>query len=96
MITSASFSAFHKIHQEEIWHFYLGSSITIHLISPEGEYSAVVLGNNILKGEVPQYIVKGGDWFAAEVLEEDSYTLVGCTVAPGFDFADFVFQKEKT
>jgi predicted cupin superfamily sugar epimerase len=95
VITSASFSAFHKIHQEEIWHFYLGSSITIHLISPEGEYSAVILGNDILNGEVPQYVVKGEWWFAVTVNEVDNYALTGCTVAPGFDFDDFILPKRK-
>ncbi len=93
VITSASFSAWHKIHQEEIWHFYLGSSITIHLISPEGEYSAVVLGNDISKGEVPQYVVKGEWWFAVTVNNENSFALTGCTVAPGFDFDDFILPS---
>jgi predicted cupin superfamily sugar epimerase len=95
VITSASFSAFHKIHQEEIWHFYLGSSITIHLISPDGEYSAVVLGADILNGEVPQYVVKGEWWFAVTVNEEESYALTGCTVAPGFNFDDFILPSQK-
>jgi predicted cupin superfamily sugar epimerase len=95
VITSASFSAFHKIHQEEIWHFYLGSSITIHLISPEGEYSVVVLGNNIINGEIPQYVVKGEWWFAVTVNEDDSYALTGCTVAPGFNFDDFILPSQK-
>jgi len=95
VITSESFSAFHKIHQEEIWHFYLGSSITIHLISPEEEYSSITLGNDILNGEVPQYIVKGEWWFAVTVNEEKSYALTGCTVAPGFDFDDFILPSRK-
>ena len=95
VITSESFSAWHKIHQEEIWHFYLGSSITIHLISPEGEYSAITLGNDIAKGEVPQYVVKGEWWFAVTVNKQNSYALTGCTVAPGFDFDDFILPTRK-
>ncbi len=95
VITSESFSAWHKIHQEEFWHFYLGSSITIHLISPEGEYSTVVLGNDIVNGEVPQYVVKGEWWFAVTVNKEKNYALTGCTVAPGFDFDDFILPSRK-
>jgi predicted cupin superfamily sugar epimerase len=60
------------------------------MISASGDYSYVTIGNDFLKGEVPQFTVKGGDWFAAEVADENAFTLTGCTVAPGFDFADFV------
>jgi len=89
MLTSGNFSAFHRIKQDEIWHFYKGSPISLHTISKEGNYQNLKIGNNLDKGEVPQYVVPGGDWFAAEVEEKDSYALVGCTVSPGFDFDDF-------
>ncbi|MGB0887334.1 MAG: cupin domain-containing protein [Vicingaceae bacterium] len=95
VITSESFSAWHKIHQEEIWHFYLGASITIHLISPEGKYSSIVLGNDILNGEIPQYVVKGEWWFAVTVNKENDYALTGCTVAPGFHFDDFILPSRQ-
>ena len=88
-------SAFHKINQDEIWHYYKGAPLKLHIISSDGDYSFVMIGNDFDKGEVPQYVVKGGDWFAAEVLEKNSYTLVGCTVSPGFDFADFVLPKRE-
>ena len=93
LLTSDKFSAFHKINQDEIWHFYKGSPLKLHCISSQGDYSFVIVGNDLRKGEIPQHIVKGGDWFAAEVIDKDSYTLVGCTVAPGFDFADFILPK---
>lgn len=89
LLSSNDFSAFHRINQDETWHFYEGSSITIHQISPEGIYSSIVLGNDILEKEVYQYTVKGGFWFGATVNKKNSYTLVGCAVAPGFDFNDF-------
>jgi hypothetical protein len=95
LLTSEKFSAFHKINQDEIWHFYKGAPLRLHIISKEGTYSAVTIGNDFEKGEVPQYVVTGGDWFAAEVIAPDNYTLVGCTVAPGFDFADFVLPERK-
>jgi predicted cupin superfamily sugar epimerase len=49
----------------------------------------IKLGNDFQKNEIPQYVVPGGTWFAAEVLEESAYSFTGCTVSPGFDFADF-------
>ncbi len=89
LLTSENFSAFHRIRQDEIWHFYLGSPVTLHIISPDGEYSASEVGHHIEKGEVPQLAILAGHWFAAEVKAKNAFCLVGCTVAPGFNFADF-------
>ncbi len=96
LLTSDTFSAFHKINQDEIWHFYKGSSIKLHIISPEGNYSKVIIGNAIENGEHPQYVVPAKYWFAAEVVNNNDYALVGCTVSPGFDFKDFVLPKHDT
>jgi len=95
LLTAESFSAFHRIIQDEAWHFYEGSPLFLHMISPEGEYTRVIIGRNFEKGEVPQFVVPGGTWFAAEVSREDSFSLLGCTVAPGFDFADFEMGVRK-
>ncbi|WP_139957634.1 cupin domain-containing protein [Flavicella sediminum] len=95
LLKSEKFSAFHKINQDEIWHFHEGSSLKIHQISPEGNYSFICLGNDLLKGQTYQHIVLAGYWFAATVNDKNSYSLVGCTVAPGFDFKDFVLPKRK-
>ena len=89
LLTSAEFSAFHRILQDEIWHFYDGSPIRLHMISESGEYTQHIIGRNFSHGEKPQLIVPGGSWFASEVMDKDSYSLVGCTVAPGFNFDDF-------
>lgn len=95
LLTSDSFSAFHRIKQDEIWHFYKGSPIKLHIISEEGQHTTVIIGNDLEKGECPQYVVKAGDWFAAEVIKENAYSLVGCTVSPGFDFRDFDLPKRQ-
>lgn len=95
LLPSRKFSAFHRIKQDEIWHYYKGSAICLHIISPEGVYTTHIVGNDILNGEQSQLVVKSGDWFAATVIEDDSYSLVGCTVAPGFDFADFELAKKE-
>ena len=89
LLTSTMFSAFHRIHQDEIWHFYDGSPLLLHIISPKGKYSAYIVGNNVSSNQKPQVIVPGGSWFAANVIGDNSYSLVGCTVSPGFDFLDF-------
>jgi predicted cupin superfamily sugar epimerase len=89
LLKSDQFSAFHRIKQDEIWHFYEGSPIKIHMITKEGQYASVIVGRDMMANQVPQYVVKGGIWFAAEVLEEGSFSFVGCTVSPGFDFQDF-------
>ncbi len=89
MLTSDEFSAFHKVNQDEAWHFYLGETITLHRVSHEGEYSQVSIGNDFSQKETPQFVVPAQHWFAAEIKTEDSFALVGCTVAPGFDFEDF-------
>ncbi|MDC7998948.1 cupin domain-containing protein [Gilvibacter sediminis] len=89
LLTSENFSSFHRINQDEIWHFYDGSPLLLHIITPEGAYSKHRIGIDLSKGEVPQYVVPGGCWFAAEVMAPDSFSFIGCTVSPGFSFADF-------
>lgn len=93
LLTSDTFSAFHKISQDEIWHFYTGTPLKLHLISPDGNYSFVLIGNNFLNDEIPQFTVPAHYYFAAEVVEKDSFSFVGCTVSPGFDFRDFVLPS---
>ena len=89
LLTSDAFSAFHRIKQDEIWHFYDGSPIVFHTISETGTHTETIIGKDLSQGQVPQLVVKGGTWFGAEVMNENSFSLVGCTVSPGFDFADF-------
>lgn len=93
LLISDDFSAFHKIIQDEIWHFYDGSPIKLHLINKDGEYSKIIIGSAIDQGQVPQYVVAGGIWFAAEMINKNDYALLGCTVAPGFNFLDFELAK---
>lgn len=93
LLIADKFSAFHRIKQDEIWHFYNGATICLYMISPSGQLSSQLIGRNLDKGEVPQFMVPGGYWFAAEVGQQNSYSLVGCTVAPGFDFADFELES---
>ncbi len=86
-------SHFHKIKSDETWHFYQGSSICIHMIDSDGNYSKALVGNNLNVGEQFQFTVPKNVWFAAELIDKSSFGLCGCSVAPGFDFADFELAK---
>ena len=96
LLTSDNFSAFHRIKQDEIWHFYSGSPISLHILTEDGNYEKQMIGSNLEKGEIPQFVVHGGDWFASEVEDPNSYALAGCTVSPGFDFADFEMASQES
>ena len=89
LLDKGNFSAFHRIKSDELWHFYAGDPITIHMIDQQGNYSAQDVGNNIDDGQVLQYLVPANTWFASEIKDDRSYALVGCTVSYGFDFNDF-------
>ncbi len=87
LLDEGNFSAFHRIASDEVWHFYAGSSLVVYVIDPDGNYSELHLGGG--SDEVFQAVVKAGCWFASRVKDGAGFALVGCTVAPGFDFADF-------
>ncbi len=95
LLTSNDFSAFHRIKQDEIWHFYDGSHIRLHVITPSGDYFKHLIGRELTSGETPQVVVPAGNWFAAEVVGDKGFSLVGCTVSPGFDFRDFEMKSRK-
>lgn len=95
LLTSGSFSAFHRIKSDELWHFHTGDAIVVHEIAPDGAYTCHVLGCDPTAGQQFQCVVRAGSWFASEVLESGSHGLVGCTVAPGFDFRDFELAKQQ-
>jgi len=89
LLTKNSFSAFHRIKSDELWHFYSGGALLVHVIYPDGEYQLLKLGSSMQNGEVFQAVVPAGCWFASECAPGVDYSFAGCTVSPGFDFADF-------
>lgn len=82
-------SVLHRIKSDEIWHFYAGSSLIVAGIHPDGTRATWRLGIDIAAGDQPQCVVPAGTWFGAHLASPAGYALVGCTVSPGFDFADF-------
>ena len=89
LLDGTQFSAFHRLKSDEIWHFYIGSSVTLYIINKIENLSEVKLGSNIEKGDLFQILIRAGCWFAATVNDISSYALLGCTVSPGFDYLDF-------
>jgi len=94
LLTTESVSNFHKLNSDEIWHFHTGGAARIHMIAPDGAYSYQDIGDSLDNNQHFQVIIPRQSWFAAEVIS-DNYILVGCTVAPGFEFEDFVLAKRK-
>jgi predicted cupin superfamily sugar epimerase len=93
LLEGAQFSAFHRIASDELWHFYAGSTLVVYVIDTEGNLSELQLGPSPELGETFQAVVPAGCWFASQVQDEAGFALVGCTVAPGFDFADFAMAE---
>lgn len=89
------FSAFHRIQSDELWHFYDGEFLKIFEINQDGSLTEHLLGTDSENGQLPFCVIKAGNWFAAELLPNSDYALVGCTVSPGFDFAEFELAKRE-
>jgi len=79
-------SHWHRIDAVEIWHYYAGDALTLAIADGAGA-TEITLGPDLERGERPQAIVPAGAWQAAQ--SQGAWTLVGCTVAPGFDFRKF-------
>lgn len=91
LLEHGNFSALHRLSSDEMWHFYTGDPLMVHLIEPMGAYRVLRLG----PGQSFQGVVPAGCWFGATVETPGGYALVGCTVAPGFDFADFELAERE-
>jgi len=89
LLEENQFSALHRIASDEVWHFYGGGCLAIFELTNEGNMRVHRLGNNPDEGESLQVVISAGNWFGAKPDNGSEYALVGCTVAPGFDFDDF-------
>ncbi|MEQ8530333.1 MAG: cupin domain-containing protein, partial [Imperialibacter sp.] len=89
-------SAFHRIKSDEAWHFYDGEPLSIYVIHQNGTLEEIKLGLDLSAGQKPQAVVPANCWFASRVAVDGKFSLVGCTVAPGFDFQDFEMADRNT
>ncbi|MBI9073538.1 MAG: cupin domain-containing protein [Melioribacteraceae bacterium] len=96
LLEKDQFSSFHKLKSDELWYHHTGSYVRIHVIDKKGNYFHKDIGTDLEKNIEPQFIIEAESWFAAELTDKNSYSLLGCMVTPGFDFADFeLAEKEK-
>jgi uncharacterized protein len=89
LLEQGDHSAFHRIKSDECWHFYAGDPLELFIIREDRSLDTIVLGNDISKGQCFQYVVPANCWFAARPANGSVFCFLGCTVAPGFEFADF-------
>ena len=89
LLKTGEFSAFHMLASDEVLHFYDGAPLHIYEITAAGSMQVHVLGRELEQGQQFQCVIPGGSWFALRCEVENSFSLIGCTVAPAFDFADF-------
>jgi len=90
LLCDGAHSAWHRIKSDEVWHFYAGEPLHVHVLDESGALVTHRLGNALThRGTVFQAVVPAGLWFAAECADPAAFALVGCTVAPGFEFSEF-------
>ena len=93
LLESGDFSSLHRLDSDEQWFHLDGSVLTIHSFDADGKYRKHLIGKDIEQGESLYAVVSHGCWFGAAVGKPNSFALVGCIVAPGFDFEDFELAK---
>ena len=83
-------SELHVLPGDEIFHFYLGSPVRMLQLWPDGTGKEVILGSDLAAGQVPQLVVPAGVWQGTRLIGDEGFALLGATMAPGFDFADYI------
>jgi uncharacterized protein len=89
LVTPERFSALHRVASTEIFHFYLGDPVRMVQLYPDGTGLTRIIGTDIAAGQRPQVVAPRGVWQGTRLLPGGRFALLGCTVAPGFDFADY-------
>ena len=89
LLTPDTFSQLHRLESDEIFHFYLGDPVTMLQLHPDGSTNVVTLGQDIRSGQQLQVVVPRGTWQGSLLNEGGDFALLGCTVAPGFEYSDY-------
>lgn len=93
LLKEREFSAFHRLKGDELWHYHAGDALEIFVIKTDGSLQICYLGPNMNADEHPQLVIYKNQWFAARVNNPQGYTLMSCTMTPGFEFDDFELAK---
>jgi predicted cupin superfamily sugar epimerase len=89
LLTPNTCSALHRLGSDEVFHFYLGSAVRMLQLFPDGQGKEVILGPDLLEGQSVQVVVPRGVWQGSVLEPGGDFALLGCTVAPGFEYADY-------
>jgi uncharacterized protein len=90
LLTPETVSEMHLLPTDEIFHFYLGDPVEMLQLWPDGSIKRLRLGTDLLNGAIPQTVVPGGVWQGSHLIPGGTFALLGATMAPGFDYADYV------
>jgi predicted cupin superfamily sugar epimerase len=89
LLTPETFSVIHRVKSDEVFHFYAGDPVEMLQLGPNGSGRVVIIGNDLAAGHEPQVIVPAGVWQGCRLVGDGRWALMGCTVSPGFDYADY-------
>jgi predicted cupin superfamily sugar epimerase len=89
LLEPGTFSEMHVLDSDEMFHFYLGDPVEMLQLLPNGRSTVVTLGPNLAAGQQVQFVVEAGVWQGTRLVGDGKVALLGCTVTPGFDFADY-------
>jgi len=89
LLEPGNFSQMHVLDSEEVFHFYLGDPVEMHQLNPDGSSAVFILGPDLQAGQQVQFTVPAGVWQGTQLIGDGKVALLGCTVTPGFDFADY-------
>lgn len=95
LLPAGTRSRLHKLNSDEIMHFYLGDPMVLVQLLPGGQTEVVELGHDIAAGQRLQHVIPRGAWFGGYPKAGGRFSLIGCTVAPGFEFADLSFESRE-
>ncbi len=93
LITPETFSTLHRLPGTEVFHFYLGDPAIMLQLCPDGKTQTVTLGHDLEAGHQPQVVVRGGVWQGCRLAAGGEWALMGTTMSPGFDYADYETGK---
>jgi predicted cupin superfamily sugar epimerase len=89
LLRAGQVSELHCLSSDEVFHFYWGQPVGMLQLYPDGSGREIVLGPDLRAGQIPQVVVRAGVWQGSWLLADSGFALLGCTVAPGFDYADY-------
>jgi predicted cupin superfamily sugar epimerase len=94
LVTPETYSMLHRLQSDEIYHFYLGDPLELHEVDTVNRHRSFILGQDLVRGQRPQAVIPAGSWQASRSVGATfGFSLVGTTVAPGFDFRDFELMQ---